>query len=154
MRCGVTWVANSVKNLIESKIQEIRALLLAGVSARQIAIQVKTDRLTVHRAAKRYSLEHLIKTAGRPRTKERRIIPEPIAELWPYNTADDALIVMVNRSLPRTLPNEIREEVAQEMLLAVCNVLNQPQKYIREFYRSRPWTRSIETSPVLQNIVG
>lgn len=50
---------------------------------------------------------------------------EPFLLVWPYvrdvDSADNQLLITVNRFLPRTLPEQVRADVGQELLLAVLS---------------------------------
>jgi hypothetical protein len=40
-------------------------------------------------------------------------------QVWPYGDSDDPVILAVNAAIPRTLPQQIREEACQELALAI-----------------------------------
>lgn len=45
-----------------------------------------------------------------------------VADLrWPYGESDDPVVVLVNRVIPRDLPEQIRAEACQELAVAILS---------------------------------
>lgn len=81
----------------------------------------------------------------RPAKKKR----EPMAEYYPFitkaPTEDHDLLLAVDALVPKSLLNEVRADVCQDMLVAILsgeatleNIKDAPKKYVSQFFRQSP----------------
>ena len=146
---------------IYEKEQEILELITAGWLDKQIVRKLKCHHRTVARLRLQVSdprrcdcgqlFFHTKKCQKRPGwqtlARERR-------------TAFDDLLVRINRRVPSTLPEEMRADICQEMLLqmmkSIENVLTKVPEFIREYKKDYPFQyHSFDANPkLLERIAG
>lgn len=131
-KCGKGFFENSYRNREENKVQDARWLLAAGLSQREVCRRLKCGRPIVKRAVERYGLHPIAKTLVEPKPFV------PVSRVWPYGETDP-LITLVNNAVPRDMAEDMREEVAQSMLLAIMEILAEPQRFVRQYFTARPW---------------
>ena len=141
--------------------REILELIGAGYLDKQIVKQLKCHHRTVARLRLQVSeprlcdcgqlFYHTEKCQKRPGwqtlARERR-------------TAFDDLLVRINRRVPSTLPEEMRADICQEMLLqmmkSIDNVLTKVPEFIRDYKKDYPFQyHSFDANPkLLERIAG
>ena len=146
---------------IYEKEQEILELITAGYLDKQIVRKLKCHHRTVARLRLQVNdprrcdcgqlFYHTKKCQKRPGwqtvVRERR-------------TAFDDLLVRINRRVPSTLPEEMRADICQEMLLqmmkSIESVLTKVPEFIREYKKDYPFQyHSFDANPkLLERIAG
>jgi len=141
--------------------QEILELIEAGFLDKQIVKKLRCHHRTVARLRLQVSeprrcdcgqlFYHTKKCQKRPGwqtlVRERR-------------TAFDDLLVRINRRVPSSLPEEMRADICQEMLLqmmkSIDNVLTKVPEFIREYKKDYPFQyHSFDANPkLLERIAG
>jgi len=143
------------------KEQEILELITAGYLDKQIVRKLKCHHRTVARLRLQVNdprrcdcgqlFYHTKKCQKRPGwqtlVRERR-------------TVFDDLLVRINRRVPSTLPEEMRADICQEMLLqmmkSIDNVLTKVPEFIKEYKKDYPFQyHSFDANPkLLERIAG
>jgi len=160
-KCKAMTASRRDSSKIVAKEQEIIALITAGYLDKQIVRKLKCHHRTVARLRLHVTdprrcdcgqlFYHTKKCQKRPGwqtlVRERR-------------TAFDDLLVRINRRVPSTLPEEMRADICQEMLLqmmkSIENVLTKVPDFIREYKKDYPFQyHSFDANPkLLERIAG
>lgn len=160
-RCKSMAASHRDVSRIYQREQEILELIEAGYLDRQIVKRLRCHHRTVARLRLQVSeprrcdcgqlFYHTKKCQKRPGwqtlVRERR-------------TAFDDLLVRINRRVPSTLPEEMRADICQEMLLqmmkSIDNLLTKVPEFIREYKKDYPFQyHSFDANPkLLERIAG
>lgn len=113
----------------EKRVQEARELLDQRLSQNVIVSVLHCRKTTVQVARARY---------GRPEPVRTRARRTPSPRFWPFDQ-EHPLVQIVNSTLRRDLPEYLRREVAQEMLLEILTTLGDTDRFVRRQVGGRPF---------------
>ena len=160
-KCKAMIASHRDSSKVFEKEQEILELIAAGYLDKHIVRKLRCHHRTVARLRLEVSdprrcdcgqlFYHTKKCQKRPGwqtfVRERR-------------TAFDDLLVRINRRVPSTLPEEMRADICQEMLLqmmkSIDHVLTKAPEFIREYKKDYPFQyHSFDANPkLLERIAG